>query len=100
MLLEECIFNSVLVKCGLIRLIVVSGEMVTIILNDTWTSFKSKYELGIENNKLKVDILVKNKVVRRNVYFIRIGKKIILHLSKHPNNTRLVNILHWLIHVL
>ena len=99
LLLEECIFHSVLVKCGLIRRIVVYGEIVTIARNDAWTSFESEYELDIEINKSKVDILVQNKVVRRNVYFIRIGKKIILHLSKHPNSTSLVNILHWLIHV-
>ena len=35
LLLEECIFHSVLVKCGLIRRKVVSGEMATIIRNDT-----------------------------------------------------------------
>ena len=35
LLLEECIFHSILVKCGLIRLKVVSGEMATIIRNDT-----------------------------------------------------------------
>ena len=40
-LLEECIFHSILVKCGLIRRKVVSGEMATIIRNDTWTSFIS-----------------------------------------------------------
>ena len=100
LLLEECIFHSILVKCGLIRRKVVFGEMATIIRNDAWTSFKSEYELDIEINKSKVDILVQNKVVRRNVYFLRIGKKIILHLSKHPNSTSLVNILNWLIHVI
>ena len=48
LLLEECIFHSVLVKCGLIR-----------------------------------DILVQNKIVRRNIYFIRIGNK---------NNTSFVKV--------
>ena len=74
LLLEECMFHSVLVKCGLIRRKVVSGEMATIIRNDTLTFFKSEYELDIEINKSKVDLLVQNKVVRRNVYFLRIGK--------------------------
>ena len=49
--------------------------MATIIRNDAWTSYKSEHELDIEINKSKVDILVQNKVVRRNVYFLRIGKK-------------------------
>ena len=50
LLLGECIFHSVLVKCGLIRRKVVSGEMATIIRNDAWTSFKSEYELNVEIN--------------------------------------------------
>ena len=58
LLIEECIFLSVLVKCELIRQIVVSGVMATIIRNDAWTSFESEYELDIEINKSKVDILV------------------------------------------
>ena len=48
--------------------------MTTIILNDQWLSFKSEYEIvNIEIKKSKVDVLVENKLVRRNVYFIRIG---------------------------
>ena len=86
LLLEACIFHSVLVKCGLIRRKIVSGEMVTIIRNDA-CSFKFEYEIDIEIKKSKVDILVQNEVIRRNVYFLRIGKKIILHLSKYPNST-------------
>ena len=74
LLLGECIFHSVLVKCGLIRRKVVSGEMATIIRNDAWASFKSEYELDIEINSSKVNILVQNKVIRRNVNFLRIGK--------------------------
>ena len=95
LLLEEYIFQSVLVKCELIRRKVVHDEMATIIRNDAWTSFKFEYELDIEINKSKVDILVQN-----NVYFIRIDKKITLNLSKHPNSTNLVNMLYWLIHVI
>ena len=50
--------------------------LTTLIRNDQWTSFKSEYELVyIEINKLKVDILVQNKLVRRNVYILRIGSK-------------------------
>ena len=75
MLLEECIFHSVLVECGLIRRKVVSGEMVTIIRNDVWTFLKSEYELDIEINKSKVDILGQTKGARRNVYFLKIGQQ-------------------------
>ena len=65
-----------MIKCEHIRRKVVCGEITTIIRNDQWTSFKLEYELvNIEINKSKVDILVKNKLVRRNVYFIRIGNK-------------------------
>lgn len=39
LLFEECIFHSVLVKCGLMRRNVLSGVMTTIIRNDVWTSF-------------------------------------------------------------
>ena len=53
LLLEQCIFHSILVKCGLIRRKVLAGEMATIIRNDAWTSFKSEYELDIEINKSK-----------------------------------------------
>ena len=34
LLLEECIFHSILVKCGLIRRKVISGEMATKIRNN------------------------------------------------------------------
>ena len=88
---KSVFFKSILIKCGLIRRKVLCGEMTTIIRNDQWTSFKSEYELvDIAINKSKVDVLVQNKLVRRNVYFLRIGNKIILHFSKHPNNTTLV----------
>ena len=68
--------------------------MTTIVRNDQWTSFKSEYELvNIEVNKSKVDILVENKLVRRNVYLSELEIEIILHSSKHPNNTSLVILL-------
>ena len=73
LLLEECISLSILIKCGLIRRKVVRGEMTTIICNDQWTSFKSEYELvNIEIIKPKVDVLVENRLRRRNVSFVRI----------------------------
>ena len=76
MLLEECIFISILLKCGLIRQQVVSGDMITIIVYDKWKAFIAEYELvNVEINKSKVDVLVRNKLVRRDVYFIRIGNK-------------------------
>ena len=69
-------FLSNLIKCGLIRRKVFCGEMTTIIRNDQWTSFRSEYELvDIKINKSKVDVLMQNKLVRRNGYFLRIGNK-------------------------
>ena len=66
-----------MIKCGLIRRKVICGEMTTIILNDQWISSKSEYELvNVEINKSKVVLLVENKLVRRNVYILRIGSKI------------------------
>ena len=65
-----------MIKCGVIRRNAVCGEMTTIILNDQWISFKSEYELvNIEINKSKVDVLLENKLRRRDVSFIRIGNK-------------------------
>ena len=52
------------------------GEMTTIIRNNQYTSFKSEYELvNIEIIKSKVDVLVENKLRRRDVSFVRIGNK-------------------------
>ena len=71
LLLEEYIL-----KCGLIRQKVVSGDMTTISLKDKWKSFITEYDLvNVGINKSKVDILVQNKLVRRDVYFIQIGNK-------------------------
>ena len=76
LLLEEWIILSILIKCELIRRKVVCGEMTTIIRNDQWTSFKSEYELiNIEIIKSKVDVLVENKLRRKDVSFARIGNK-------------------------
>ena len=50
--------------------------MITIIVYDKWKAFITEYELvNVEINKSKVDILVRNNLVRRDVYFIRIGNK-------------------------
>ena len=69
-------FISILLKYGLIRQQVVSGDMTTIIVYDKWKAFIIEYELvNIESNKSKVNVLVRNKLVRRDVYFIRIGNK-------------------------
>ena len=60
-----------LIKCGLIRPTVVRGEMTTIIQKDEWISFILEYELiNVEVNKVKVDVLVDNKLFRRDVSFI------------------------------
>ena len=91
LLLEERIFISILLKCGLIRQQVVIGDMTTIILHDKSKSFIVEYELvTVEINKSKTDVLVRHKVVRRDIYLTRIGNKIILHFSKNPNNKTLV----------
>ena len=50
--------------------------MTTIILNDQWLSFKSEYEIvNIEIIQSKADLLVENKLRRRDVSFFRIGNK-------------------------
>ena len=45
LLLEECIFISILLKCGIIRRKVISGHMRMKILNNKWKSFITEYEL-------------------------------------------------------
>ena len=76
LLLEECMFISILLKYGLIRQQVVSGDMTTIIVYDKWKSFIAEYELAnIEINESKFDILVRNMLVRMDAYFIRNGNK-------------------------
>ena len=73
---EEYFFISIVIKCGLICQSVVRDETTTIIQKDPWISFTSEYELiNVEINKYKVDVLVENKMFRRNVSFIRIGNK-------------------------
>ena len=50
--------------------------MTTVILNNKWKSFITELELvNVEINKSKIDVLVQNKLVRRDVYFIRIDNK-------------------------
>ena len=50
--------------------------MATIIRNDSWLLFISKYEsVNIEINKSKVGVLLENKLFRRDIFFIRIGNK-------------------------
>ena len=62
---------SILIKYGLIRRKVVRDEMATIILNGQWILFISEYELiNVEINKSKVDVLVEDKLLRRDASFI------------------------------
>ena len=49
---SKSVFFCILVKYGLIRRKIVSGEMTTIFCNDQWTSLKSEYKLDIEIIKL------------------------------------------------
>ena len=48
---EECIFDSVLSKCGIIRHTVVKGNNTVSILKDNWRSFLIEYEL----NNIKIE---------------------------------------------
>ena len=74
LLLEGCIFLSVLIKYGLIRRKVVRSEMTTIIQKKQWMSFISEYELiNVKINKSKVNVFVENKLLRRDVSFIQIS---------------------------
>ena len=67
-------FLSVLIKCGLIRRKVVRSEMTTIIQKKQWMSFILEHELiNVKINKSKVNVFVENKLLRRDVLFIRIG---------------------------
>ena len=67
LLLEECIFISILLNCGLIRQQVVSGDMTTIFLYEKWKSFIADYELiNIKIDKSKVVVFARNKVIRRD----------------------------------
>ena len=76
LLLEEWIFLSILLTCGLIHQKVVIGAMTTIIVYDKWKLLITEYKLvNVKINKWKVDVLVRNKLVRRDEYFIRIGNK-------------------------
>ena len=73
---EEYFFISIVIKCGLICQSVVRDETTTIIQKDPWISFTSEYELiNVEINKYKMDVLVINKLLRRDVSFILIGNK-------------------------
>ena len=74
MLLEEWIVLSILLTCGLIHQKVVSGAMTTIIVYDKWKLLITEYKLvNVKINKWKVDVLVYNKLLRRDISFIRIS---------------------------
>ena len=66
-------------------------DMTTIILFGQYKSIITEYELvNVKINKSKIDVLVENKLLRKEVSFIQVSKKIILHISKHLNNAALV----------
>ena len=79
--------------CRFIRQKIVRRDMSTIILNDQWKLFITEYELAdVEINKSKVDFLVENNLLRRDVSFIRIGNKhypSYFKASKQYSNSRL-----------
>ena len=65
-----------MLKCGPVRQKVVNRDITTVILYDKWRSFIAEYVIvNVEINKSKVNVLVQNKLVRRNVYFLRIANK-------------------------
>ena len=81
-----------MLKCGLVRQLFISGDMTTIFMYDKWKLFVAEYELvNIEINKSKVDVLVRNKLVRRDVYFIRIGNT---HYHSHFKSSKQYSIGH------
>ena len=76
LLLKERIFLSILIKCGRILQRAVRGDMTTIILNYQWNLFVTEYEFfNVETNKSKVDVIFANKLLRKDVSFIRIDNK-------------------------
>ena len=94
LLLEGCMFLSMLIKCGLFRRKIVCGTITKIIRNDQWTSFKSEYDLvNIEIIKSNVDVLVENSCAGGMCHLSGLEIKIILHPSKYPNNTSLIILL-------
>ena len=61
-------FLSILIKYGLIRQKFVRGDIITIILNDQWNPFIPEYKLvNVEVNKSKIDVLIENNFLRRDV---------------------------------
>ena len=63
-------------KYGLIRWKNTRSEIVTIIQKNQCISFIPEYKLiNVEHNKYKVNILVENELLRRDISFIRIGNK-------------------------
>ena len=70
---EECIFDSILSKCCLIRHTIVKGNNTIPLLKDNWRSFIAEHEL----NNIEIEISKVNNGVdnsRINVTFLRIGK--------------------------
>ena len=54
----------------------VRGDMTTIILFGQYKSIITKYELvNVEINKSKIDVLVENMLLRKEVSFIQVSKK-------------------------
>ena len=86
LLYRSVFFIFILLKCEFICQEVVSGDMTTIIAYIKWKLFIVEYELvNIEINKSKVDVLVRNKLVRRDVYFIQIGNT---HYHSHFKSSK------------
>ena len=54
----------------------VRGDMTTIILFGQYKSIITEYELvNVKINKSKIDVLVENKLLRKEVSFIQVSKK-------------------------
>ena len=74
--LEDCVFLSILKTCGIIRQKKVNEKMIVSIVMDQLISFISQYELSkVEIIKYKISVVTNNKKSRRDMTFIRIGRK-------------------------
>ena len=74
--LEECVFLSIMRICGLIRQKWTSGKSSYIIEQVKWNAILSQYELcNVEISTPKFTLIIDNKIIRKNMIFIRIGTK-------------------------
>ena len=74
--LEDRVSLSIPKICGRIRQKKINGKTSLYVKNDKWTIFFSQYELSnVEIVMSKTSIVIDDKVIRKNMIFIRIGNK-------------------------